>query len=158
MCDCDFDFPRVQTVEFRTARKAHKCGECGNPINPGEKYRLDKGLLDEWYESKTCNNCQTLYWWASRQYHGDFCFALGELHSCLMDWDIASWDEDVDAYVDCPPGIQYSNGVFSPEPYWSIAREIFEIRQKMENRDQLQDYHRIRIAALITDFLRDCVK
>lgn len=134
MCDCDFDYPKLQSLAFRTARKPHKCDECGRQIEPGEKYRIDKVLTDSWYSSKTCEDCQTLHWWACRQLQ-EFCAPLGDLHSCLEDADIATWDEDLETWIECPPGISFTDGSFVPDRALSIAREIYEERQITNRRD-----------------------
>lgn len=44
-----------------TARKEHRCGECGKLINKGEKYELYRGVWEgEIHCEKTCLDCVTL--------------------------------------------------------------------------------------------------
>jgi hypothetical protein len=87
MCSCDFDIPQVQSLIERKAVKKHTCDECRQQIEPGEKYRIDKGRLDgDWYESKTCQRCQDVVEYL--QYFDDIlCFGLGELFDGLIDYD-----------------------------------------------------------------------
>jgi hypothetical protein len=48
----------VYRVSVRTARKAHRCTECGRPIAVGESYRFLTGLLDgRWSTYRTCAHC-----------------------------------------------------------------------------------------------------
>ncbi len=55
MCDGWCDLYRENT---RTARKEHRCSECGRVIEPGEKYRQARSLCDGyWYSAKTCRFC-----------------------------------------------------------------------------------------------------
>lgn len=47
-----------QTSSIRTARKQHECGECREPIQPGEKYELWSGKGDGgMYSHKMCSVC-----------------------------------------------------------------------------------------------------
>jgi hypothetical protein len=42
----------------RRARKTHVCCECGQLINPGERYQYVRGLWDgAWQSFKTCEIC-----------------------------------------------------------------------------------------------------
>ena len=44
-----------------TARKKHRCGECGETIQPGEPYELAKGKDENgWHSFKTCAACLEL--------------------------------------------------------------------------------------------------
>ena len=46
------------------ARKAHRCGECGRTIEPGEKYTLSKTLFEGRVEGyKTCDHCAVARDW-----------------------------------------------------------------------------------------------
>lgn len=77
-CDCSIGVemgPSVARDEIRTARKQHKCCECGNPILPGDKYEYATGRWDgEWSHYKTCVSCK----WIRDRYcsHG---FVYGQL-------------------------------------------------------------------------------
>lgn len=43
------------------ARKAHRCGECGQGISPGDTYTRWEGLWDGVFQTaKTCHACETL--------------------------------------------------------------------------------------------------
>lgn len=59
-CIClDYDNgPDVWSDPIRTARKAHKCCECGAEISPGEKYEDYNGCYEgSWSNYKTCWLC-----------------------------------------------------------------------------------------------------
>jgi len=46
------------TERVQTARKEHKCFECGRKILPGEKYETASGVWDDrWDTYKTCEDC-----------------------------------------------------------------------------------------------------
>jgi hypothetical protein len=52
------DGPAVCTTVDRVARKVHVCSECGDDIQPGEKYEYVAGLWDgSWSVYKTCWTC-----------------------------------------------------------------------------------------------------
>lgn len=60
-CYCDFDPPSVYSVTKPAARKAHKCGECGGPINPGQRYERVWGIWDGRQDTfRTCALCVDL--------------------------------------------------------------------------------------------------
>lgn len=59
-CDCsaEGEGPSALWEEWRTARKEHVCGECDEPINPGQQYEVAKGVWNgEFYTFKTCEVC-----------------------------------------------------------------------------------------------------
>ena len=60
--DCDVDeFCFTLSDEYPTARKQHKCGECGRIIEAGKKYRKEKLLNDgEITTQKTCLDCNSI--------------------------------------------------------------------------------------------------
>ena len=54
-CSCDYDPADVYRSSTPRARKPHRCGECGGPIEPGEKYEYVFGVWDGWIGVfKTC--------------------------------------------------------------------------------------------------------
>lgn len=58
MCMTDYDPPTMHSARIRTARKAHKCGECSRQIEPGEKYQYVSGVWDGDFDTKkTCRHC-----------------------------------------------------------------------------------------------------
>ena len=64
-CTVDIDYtddgPTVHKTDIRTARKKHRCAECGVIINPGEKYEHAWGVWDsEASKYKTCLDCKSL--------------------------------------------------------------------------------------------------
>lgn len=61
------EFAEVCNTVFRKARKHHKCVECGNPIEVGERYAYSSGIFDhEPFSQKECSSCHELlgYLWA----------------------------------------------------------------------------------------------
>lgn len=64
-CYCDYDetFSVYRKAEH-TARKPHKCYECGRTINPGERYESAFGIYDgTGYTMPTCPHCLALREW-----------------------------------------------------------------------------------------------
>lgn len=61
-CYCDYDAaPEFYRVTEPTARKHHKCGECGRAIQAGEKYEYTSGKWDgDMCFHKTCSRCKAL--------------------------------------------------------------------------------------------------
>ena len=59
MCFCeDADSPSCFRQVTRTARKAHRCVECRNTIQPGERYEYTSGIWDGMPDDhKTCLAC-----------------------------------------------------------------------------------------------------
>lgn len=63
-CICDVDDgegPAVFDASMHTARKAHRCCECHDTIDPGELYEYTSGCWDgSWYHYKTCLTCKKI--------------------------------------------------------------------------------------------------
>lgn len=60
----DEDFWTYYRESEQTARKAHVCGECGRPIELGEKYHRAEGSSEYgWHTHKTCAHCTAASWW-----------------------------------------------------------------------------------------------
>lgn len=64
-CGCSIDFDNDNGPEFLhdsypTARKQHKCCECGKTIAPGEKYLRETGKWDDIKTFKTCTDCESI--------------------------------------------------------------------------------------------------
>lgn len=61
-CECDWGDPAdVYDVTYRTARKAHECCECGEIIQPRDKYQRVFGIWEgEMYTFKTCLSCSRM--------------------------------------------------------------------------------------------------
>ena len=60
-CYCDYDSPEFISTDTRTARKQHKCCECGHVIGPGEKYEHVGGKWDGRFDTfDTCEMCVDL--------------------------------------------------------------------------------------------------
>lgn len=79
-CRINDDGPAVSSEKIVTARKKHICGECGEPIAPGEKYERVSGLWDgHWSRYKTCLPCSRI--------RDDLftCFIYGELREMVLE-------------------------------------------------------------------------
>jgi len=60
-CYCDYDPPEFYNKSEHTARKAHKCKECGKAIQPGQRYEYVRGKWDGCMDFfKTCARCKAL--------------------------------------------------------------------------------------------------
>ena len=58
ICSTDYDPAKVYKSKIITARKQHTCCECGETIEPGERYENTSGLWDnQWSHYKTCSIC-----------------------------------------------------------------------------------------------------
>ena len=58
VCSVDYDRADVYSSKVVTARKQHKCCECGETIEPGGKYEYVSGCWDgSWDHYKTCEIC-----------------------------------------------------------------------------------------------------
>ncbi|SFR15303.1 hypothetical protein [Desulfoscipio geothermicus] len=58
---CDAEAPEFYREDFLTAKKAHKCTECGGEIKPGQRYRLVVGKWDRHLETfRTCMPCHRI--------------------------------------------------------------------------------------------------
>lgn len=56
---CYEDYNQFYSEEERTARKSHRCCECGETIHPGARYEHVSGKSDgRVWTSKTCVNCR----------------------------------------------------------------------------------------------------
>lgn len=77
-CFCDYDPAEFVQSEERTARKPHKCCECGHQIEPGEVYEHVRGKWGgEISTFDTCEMCVELREALSDYYGG--CFQYGGL-------------------------------------------------------------------------------
>jgi len=102
-CSCIIDYghdcdpPDCFSEKMVTARKEHKCCECGEAIKPGEKYEKATGVWDgKWDTFKTCFLCVRV--------RNAYCctWEYGGLRETL--WDALgidyitgdSWDDDDD--------------------------------------------------------------
>lgn len=60
-CYCDYEIPSVFSKTERSAKKEHKCDECGRRIRAGERYENVFGVWDgDASTFKTCPNCVAL--------------------------------------------------------------------------------------------------
>jgi len=58
--DCG-DIAEFSTQNLVTARKEHKCAECGRTISPGEKYEYVTGRWNDYFQVyKTCADCLSI--------------------------------------------------------------------------------------------------
>jgi hypothetical protein len=82
-CDCSNDGgtpPELYNEEYPTARKEHKCCECGGVIKPGQKYHKAKGMWEgEFRTYKTCMPCNNI-----REHYCSYGFVFTELAEQIM--------------------------------------------------------------------------
>lgn len=66
--------------ETRRARKTHRCGECGTPINSGDTYCYSKGLGggEGWQQFRTCAECLPACDWLVAQCGGYLFYGVYE--------------------------------------------------------------------------------
>lgn len=58
MCYCDAEPAQAWHEEWRKARKAHRCCECGAPIAAGHRYHHFSGIWDHQASAfKSCIEC-----------------------------------------------------------------------------------------------------
>lgn len=80
-CSCYYDdYEPVECFSETTptARKDHKCCECGELIKKGEKYHRMKYLCDgQWWNTKVCILCERI--------RNDYCAPYGELRETVME-------------------------------------------------------------------------
>ena len=88
-CTCEFHSEKIQT-----ARKQHKCRECGRTIDSGEKYEYVSGCWEGNFSVfKTCEDCQNI--------RGEF-FCEGWNYGFILN-DLCEYIAEVDGQVpeDC---------------------------------------------------------
>jgi hypothetical protein len=79
-CACDYDAPSVYDVTWPTAKKVHRCIECGCDIQPGEKYERVFGIWNGDRDTpKTCARCVDMREWV-KAHVPCFCWAHHNLH------------------------------------------------------------------------------
>lgn len=63
-CYCDYDPPEFFSRRVISAKKQHKCYECGGPILPGEKYEYAAGRWEGYFDTfKICERCHDIRQW-----------------------------------------------------------------------------------------------
>lgn len=78
----DGESPNVYEEWCPTARKRHRCYECGGWIEPGEKYQRVRGLWDgDWLTYKTCAECVSI----RNHLFGKNEYIFGDLNQCLFE-------------------------------------------------------------------------
>jgi hypothetical protein len=55
---------------WRTARKEHRCKECGRAIAPGERYLYETFRYDGFQSHKTCEHCSVVRSWLTAECGG----------------------------------------------------------------------------------------
>lgn len=65
------DGPTVSSHKEVTARKSHRCGECGRDIAVGERYHYGFQVYDgSAYSAHTCSHCRVAQQWLIRECGG----------------------------------------------------------------------------------------
>lgn len=83
-CSCDTTtYPYHE--QARTARRAHKCYDCGRVIQPTQWY-MDVGGLCEgrWWSGKICCHCWSAFLWV-RAHIPCVCVEFGNMHEQLVE-------------------------------------------------------------------------
>ena len=77
--------------KIRKARKKHKCGECGDEIQPGHSYEHARGLFDGvFFTSKTCRPCLEI---RARFFNGwIYGSILDDIYNSLNDLSLTDMD------------------------------------------------------------------
>lgn len=91
-CSCDYDPAEFYSASIRTARKSHKCEECGAPILPGDKYEAVVGKWDGNLDTfKTCEPCVDIRTWTKNNVPC-LCWAHGNtIEDCKEAVNEAAW-------------------------------------------------------------------
>jgi hypothetical protein len=94
MCDCD-DIPPNEFFRAReqTAKKQHRCCECGRRINIGDKYLYIAAKADDFWTAKQCLSCSDLTG-KIESILPSICFFYGELIGTIRETELVSFDED----------------------------------------------------------------
>jgi hypothetical protein len=90
MCRVDYcdDRALILADEMLTARKDHKCQECGRLIQVGERYSRERGKFDgRMFTHKTCAHCLVAVEWMNDTCGG---YVYGEVEEELRE----HWHED----------------------------------------------------------------
>ena len=100
------NFPAVT----RTARKPHRCDECGRTIEPGEQYKIGAGIYDRsaWH-AKQCRHCVAATTWLQAE-------CGGFLHNAVREDLEEHWSEVL------------------PRSLW-LGRAIVGMRRRWRRRD-----------------------
>ncbi len=81
MClvDCCDGLSIVMHQRHPKARVAHRCGECGRMIQPGETYMVERTVFDGQAKThKTCRHCEAVRSWLSSECGGFVYGAVSE--------------------------------------------------------------------------------
>lgn len=83
-CSCDtYSYPYHEDVH--TARKEHKCYDCGRKIAPGEWYVAVGGKCEgEWWEGKECSHCWSAMEWV-KAHVPCLCVEFGNMREMLIE-------------------------------------------------------------------------
>ena len=123
-CYCDYEPATVYTAVLHTARKPHKCLECGGQIAPGEKYERVFAIWEgDPATCKTCTRCLDLREYV-KAHVPCFCWAHHSMHDDAI--------ETVEQYAHEAPGLffgaarLYLTAIFHARPTFkkSNARRL----------------------------------
>jgi hypothetical protein len=72
MCDLEVDGYGTELRDTQhTARKQHRCEECGRTIKPGDRYGTFTGLYEgDFFMVKHCLRCTKARHWLGKRGHG----------------------------------------------------------------------------------------
>lgn len=85
-CFCDYELPEWLTVKnVKSAKKSHRCSECGAVIPAGAAYEYNCGKWDGYVDQfHVCLLCVELRNWATISVPC-FCWTYGSLHEQVRD-------------------------------------------------------------------------
>lgn len=119
MCSDDLDYPEFYNTSTPTAKRRHRCDECGSFIPIGEKHRYTVGKWDGEFQSfRSHFACQDL-----REFITDvICGGHGEIAIGGLRDEI---DELGDYFDYCQDGAAWkAAGMSAPNPMRTVLTEI----------------------------------
>jgi len=83
-CVCDsYTYPYYERCH--TARKQHKCYDCGRGIEPGQWYMAVGGMCEgEWWNGKICRRCWSMLSWV-KAHIPCVCVSFGNMREELVE-------------------------------------------------------------------------
>lgn len=98
-CYCDYDTPDFYHVEkISSARKSHKCYECGCQIQAGENYERIRAKWDgDCAIVKTCKRCLALREYV-KAHVPCFCFEHGNVNEQAIE-EAKAWNHEAPGFL-----------------------------------------------------------
>lgn len=103
---CDYEQPEFYRQKIVTARKLHRCDECGCDIRRGEQYEAFAGKWDGIVSTySTCERCLSFRTWYSAN-RPCFCWCFGEMLEAAQE-DVRN---DAHVMLNDAPGFMFEVG------------------------------------------------